>query len=85
MGSARSVEGLGGDEPDLLSRDWRLAPNHPQAVAHAARRVMRDDPLAAEAGDRCVHRVFCFLASEVAALSEIEEPHHEPEPAPFVA
>jgi hypothetical protein len=33
--------------------------------------------LSAEAGDRGVHGVFCFVASEVAALSEIEERNNE--------
>jgi hypothetical protein len=38
---------------------------------------VRDDPLSAEADDRFVHSAFCFVASEVAALSEIEERQNE--------
>jgi hypothetical protein len=38
---------------------------------------VRDDPLSAEADDRVVHSAFCFVASEVAALSEIEERQNE--------
>jgi hypothetical protein len=75
--SVRAVERARWDEPDLLSCDGRPAPHRPQELANGAGRVVRNDPLSAEAGDGFVHSVFCVVASEVPGLSEIEERQNE--------